>query len=140
MKANVGVVELFNLQVNGVLVKGLIKESSWEGIHLLRAEDGQFIIVDCDPLTHRSPNVVRMSGDLYEECNIGVGSADLGKFFGPFEPTHTHNKKGSEYQLLYVSNTKATKPGWDQFAVYTDGETIWTRPVEMFNERYTRKA
>lgn len=135
--------ETFDLTVNGVLLCGFKKEATWEGLHKLRSEDGDFVIVDKDPSHNVGLEVLRMSKELYEETQVGQAkpktAEELGKFIGVFEPNYVHIKKRSEYQLLYVSNTLATKPDWGRQAVYTDGATIWTRPLFDFEERYKLK-
>lgn len=139
----VSVDEVFGFTINGVLLKGFKKESSWEGLHKLRNEDGQFIIVDFDPSNNARVTVLRMSGELNKmtpEITAVSPSFDVAKYRGAFQPTHTHIKNGNDYQLLHISNRRATKPGWEQMAVYTDGDVVWTRPAKDFNERFSTKS
>lgn len=141
--AKVATNETFDLTLNGVLLGGFQKECSWEGLHKLRNEDGEFVIVDKDPATNSVLDVLRMSLDLFEQTRLVDVQPrtveDLGKFVGVFVPTHTHIENCTDYQLLYVSNTRATKPSWGKQAVYTDGATVWSRPLSQFESRCSNK-
>lgn len=126
----------YDLGLGGHSYPGFFKESDWEGFYKLRNASGQVVIVDKDPAITSRLNIVRASKDLKLLGDAPVG---LGVFSGTFAPTHTHKETNNDYQLLYVTNTKADKPGWDRQAVYTEGETIWSRPETVFIERYSPK-
>jgi len=136
-KVKVALQEIFEFTVDGESLPGFVIEESWEGLHKLRNEEGQTVIVNGNPSNEEFVEVLRMSSGL---CSEGAGCVDRSKYYGEFKPTHTHTENGCDYQLLYVGNTKATKKSWNQQAVYTDGATIWVRPADVFAERYKPKV
>jgi len=129
----------YDVGVGGHSYPGFFKESDWEGFYKLRNSSGQVVIVDKDPAITSRLNIVRASKDLKFPGEEVAGMESLGKFKGVFEPTHTHIENCSDYQLLCVSNLKATKKDWGKQAVYTDGEDVWSRPWHVFQERYSPK-
>lgn len=42
---------------------------------------------------------------------------------------------GTKYNIVAISNQKATKDGWTQEAVYLDEDmSVWTRPAKDFDD------
>lgn len=62
--ARVKIQESFDFTINETTFAGFTKDSSWEGLHKLRNAEGQFVIVDRDPLHHNELEIIRVSGDL----------------------------------------------------------------------------
>jgi len=51
--------------------------------------------------------------------------------------THIHKKSGKQYRFLFIANEHATKPGWEEFAVYSSlNGVIYTRPMRIFNDKF----
>ena len=124
----------FDLAVGGVVFNGFTVQDSWNGVVKVVNSAGEFMLLAAIPQDGKVIKVYKMSLNLYASLPPPVLSLDLDS--QEFKPTHTHNNTGNKYQLFAVSNEQATKPEWGQQAVYTDGKTLWTRPIEQFRERY----
>jgi hypothetical protein len=50
---------------------------------------------------------------------------------------YAHKESGQVYEIIAVSNTTATQPGWPITVFYTNLETseLWSRPLDAWLDR-----
>jgi len=128
MKAKINTHKTFDITLGKTAHKRFKIDSEWNGLYILKDEEGRQVIIEGNPENPGSREVIRVSSDL-----IPLG-AQVDKQDGW---THVHCETGKPYRLIAITNQAATKPGWVESVTYTDGKEMWSRPLEEFNVRYT---